>query len=160
MADNHLTRDLRSRRPKAAHGCSDLYRYILDNWRELWRSGFGQKGGPSWQELTDRLTRHGQVNARGGKLDRLGVRAVFRRVQAEVTARDAHRLTGVLSARAEKVLPKGWAPLEAQKKPSAQNKPIPFAPTPATARVGASDDISPEELMAGIRSVIAKRSGR
>ncbi len=160
MADKNLTRDLRARKPKKARGCSDLYRYILDNWTELWRSGFGQDGGPSWQELTDRLTSHGRVNARGGALQRLRVREVFRRVQAEVMAKDVQRRTGMAVKPVRKVPPQGWTPPVVERSKPAQISSSPFAPSQPTAEDAASDDISPEELMAGIRDVIAKRSGR
>lgn len=160
MADKNFIRDLLARKPKVAKGRSDLYRFLLDNWRELWAAGYGQDGGPSWQELTDRLSRHGQTNARGGELQRLRVREVFRRVQAEVSAQDTKRLTGIVAPVVRQALPRGWSPPVSSKTPVDQNKAIPFAPALATADSRASDDISPEELMAGIRSVIAKRSGR
>lgn len=160
MADKNLTRDLRQNKPKASRGCSNLYRYILDNWAELQRSGFGLEGGPSWQELTNRLTGHGQVNARGQELKRLRVREVFLRVQAEVLAREAQRRTGVVPKAATGRAPKGWKPAPADKQSSSQSAGSPFAPTRPNPGSGASDDMSPDELMAGIRGVIEKRSGR
>ena len=160
MVDKNFLRDLKRNKPAGSRGHSNLYRYILEHWDGLQACGYGAEGGPTWQELTDRLARHGQVNARGAPLQRLKVREVFLRVQAEVLSVQAQRRTGISTKPLASRAPKGWKPALADKQSSLQSAGSPFAPTRPTPGNSASDDMSPDELMAGIRGVIEKRSGR
>lgn len=160
MVDKNFVRDLKRNKPPGSRGCSNLYRYLLEHWAELRAAGYGMDGGPTWQELTDRLTRHGQVNARGAPLKRLRVREVFLRVQAEILAQETQRKTGVAVRPQVAKAPAGWKPPVVARPDPPKTNPSPFARSGPTAGNDASDDMSPEELMAGIRDVIAKRSGR
>lgn len=160
MVDKNFLRDLKRNKPPGSRGHSNLYRYILEHWDGIQACGYGTDGGPTWQELTDRLARHGQVNARGAPLQRLKVREVFLRVQADVLMAQAQRRTGAVTKTAASRAPKGWRPPLAEKQSFPQAPRSPFAPPRSTPESSASDDMSPDELMAGIRRVIQKRSGR
>ena len=161
MVDKRFVGDLRRNKPPGSRGRSNLYRFILEHWAELRDAGYGQSAGPTWQELTDRLTRHGQLNARGGPLQRLKVREMFLRVQTEVEARDVRRLTGIGGPQRLKA-PSGSTPPSTGSSGIVRKADIPFAPVPD--KPGGDQSRStrptPEELRAGLAEVIAKRSGR
>ncbi|WP_145144352.1 hypothetical protein [Roseomonas gilardii] len=164
MPDKKLALDLKRNKPPGSRGRSDLYRYILDNWAELQAYGYGLEDGPTWQELTDRLSRLGQVNCKGRPLRRLQVRAVFLRVQAQVQAAETKRRTG-LTTKTQPRAPANWQPPVAAAPPATlpvreKNHQAPFAPSlPSTGSTDRSR-MTPEERLADVRRVIDKRSGR
>lgn len=173
MVDKSFLRDLKRNKPIGSRGRSNLYRYILEHWDGIQAYGYGTDEGPTWQELTDRLARHGQVNARGAPLQRLKVREVFLRVQADLLAAQAQRRTGIAAPKKPTRMPVGWQPPVAQAEPTqapvgspshqtrpAQNEPAPFAPTAPSTGSADPSRMTPAERLEDLRRVIDRRSGR
>jgi hypothetical protein len=173
MVDKSFLRDLKRNKPPGSRGRSNLYRYILEHWDGIQACGYGTDDGPTWQELTDRLAHHGQVNARGAPLQRLKVREVFLRVQADVMAAQAQRRIGIAAPKKPSRMPAGWQPPVAQAAPTqapmvtpshqtrpAQNEPAPFAPTPNKQEAAKPVGAESRDMLAELWSDIDKRSGR
>ena len=139
---------------------SDLYRYLADNMVGLRAQGYGTRNGPPWIKLVERATKDGFTRVSGQPLTIEAVRKVFARADTTLAAEERMRRTGVVAKAAPNRAPQGWRPPVVEKQPSPQLRSSPFAPTRPTPENSASDDISPDELMAGIRGVIEKRSGR
>lgn len=160
MDDNKLAQDLKRHRPQLHRGKSDLYRFIERNLKRLTDEGYGVPDGASWQDLTDRLNRIGLKNKKGEPLRRKGVISMFLRVKQNAEARQRERLTGLSASKQPNRLAAGWSPSVAPKRAPVTTRSSPFAPTAVSPGSGASGDMTPEELRAGVAEVIAKRSGR
>lgn len=167
MEDKKLARDLQKNRPAPHRGRSDLYRYIRANMRLLREVGFGTPTGPSWQELTDRLNRAGQVNKHQQPLQLRGVVSVFNRVQRDIRAEELAALeaervqrTGMPNRQQAARAPKGWKPPIIATPATDQTEPAPFAPTPNNQEAAKPAGAGPRDMLAELWSDIDKRSGR
>ena len=164
MIDKELARDLKRNKPVGSRGRSNLYRYILDNWSQLRAAGYGTADGPTWQELTGRLARRGQVNARGGLLKKRKVAELFLRVQAEVLAKEMQRRTGVAAKPQVARAQADWRPPVVERAPTPNASPAsplsPFAPAASSTASADPSHMTPEERKADLRRVINERSGR
>ena len=160
MGGKVLERELRKARRSAFRGRSSLYRYIREHFKELTAAGFGSDDGPSWQTLTETLTRAGQVNAREQPLKRSAVIAVFKRVQRDVAKERSYQLTGVKAVRHQPSrAPATWQP------PVSQPQPPTRTSEPAPARGGlpaqtADPGDPPPGSWEYVRRELAKMSGR
>ena len=167
MEDKKLAHDLEKNRPPPHRGHSDLYRYIRANMRLLTAVGFGTPTGPSWQELTDRLNRAGQVNKHQQPLRLRGVVSVFNRVQRDIRADElavleAERIqrTGMPNRLQPARAPRGWKPPVVAAPAIDRTEPAPFAPTPNNQEAAKPADDGPRDMLAELWSDIDKRSGR
>jgi hypothetical protein len=167
MEDKKLARDLQKNRPPPHRGRSDLYRYIRANMRLLTEAGFGTPTGPSWQELTARLNRAGQVNKHNQPLQLRGVISVFNRIRRDIHAEELAALeaeraqrTGMPNKLQPARAPKGWKPPIAATPATDQTGTAPFAPTANKQEAARPAGAGPRDMLAELWSDIDKRSGR
>ncbi|WP_424140115.1 hypothetical protein [Roseomonas chloroacetimidivorans] len=172
---NISERDLRWLDEHGLKGRSPLYKFIRKNFAKLKARRAGEDDGPSWARLAEWLASQGQTNSRGEPLSWDAVRKVFTRVSRDLEAEDRARRTGAAAKAKPARAPAGWQPPIAPPRPALTSSPAPASPRPEAARKdvapfarspatdgehAADDDVSPEELMAGFKAVVAQRSGR
>ncbi|MDJ0390179.1 hypothetical protein QMO56_18880 [Roseomonas sp. E05] len=170
---NISERDLRWLDEHGLKGRSPLYKFIRKNFAKLKARRAGEDDGPSWARLAEWLASQGQTNSRGEPLSWDAVRKVFTRVSRDLEAEDRARRFGVAAKAKPARAPAGWQPPVVSPRPAAPTLPTtprpeaprkdvaPFARSPTTDGEHATDDeVSPEELMAGFKAIVAQRSGR
>lgn len=135
---------------------SPLFWWMLDNYETLAKAAEGTR--IRWEPLRARFAELGLVDGAGKTPSAQNARQTWLSVRQLVESREAAaRQRGTATLQPSR-LPATWRPQEATPPPASR----PFAPTPpneASAIVN-NEDCTPEEALAGLRRILAERSGR
>jgi len=141
---------------------SDLYRWLKLHYPTF--SVSFARHRPSWILIADEIAAAGIVGIHGQRPSPNSVRQIWERVCRDIAESERARLTGTMGRKTTTRATPGWQPPvagRASTTSSQSTKPAsPFAPTAGSSQDDNSDPYSPERLTAGLREVIAKRSGR
>ena len=152
----------RSLEKKSDVGKTDLYRWLKAYYADL--SPLLAQCRPGWSALAEEVHLEGVRGPQGQKVSDDAVRRVWKRLCRDIAESERARLTGTMGRRTTTRAAPGWQPPvagRASTTSSQSTKPAsPFAPTAGSSQDDNSDPYSPERLTAGLREVIAKRSGR
>ena len=161
MARKTPKRELRRTKEEGYRGHSDSYRYIRTNLDRFTGIGVGTKDGPSWEVFAAMLAREGQKNAQGGPLSWDSARRIFERASKDAEAKKAETQAVALHPRSHPSrLPATWRPQEAPPPPATAPRPLLAQPSSDGSGIINNDNCTPEEALAGLRRILAERSGR
>ncbi len=149
-------RELRKLEQDRGHGRSASYKYIRANLEGFVQIGIGVSGGPSWEAFTAMLTREGLTNKQGGPLAVASARRIFRRVSDDAHAEKSADANKPAPSVSPSRLPATWRPTEATPAP----RPLLAQPSSDGSGIINNDNCTPEEALAGLRRILAERSGR
>ena len=166
-----MARMLRAFEAKGQSGHSDLYRWLRSRHAKLSRAFAQHK--PAWPLIAAEIAAEGIRGADGQVASANSVRQMWHRLCRDLEAEDRARRLGVAAKAKPARAPAGWQPPVVSPRPAAPTLPTtprpeaprkdvaPFARSPTTDGEHATDDeVSPEELMAGFKAIVAQRSGR
>lgn len=138
---------------------SDSYRYIRTNLERFIAIGVGTKEGPSWEAFAALLAREGQKNAQGGLLSWDSARHIFERASKDARAKKAEAQAVPAQPRSyPSQLPATWRPQEATPLPATRL--MVAQPSSDGSGIVNNKNCTPEEALAGLRRILAERSGR
>lgn len=141
---------------------TDVYRWLKAHHTEL--SPLLMQCRPSWAVVAASIAGEGVKGPQGQTPSADAVRRIWHRLCRDLAESERQRRTGMAGKKTSGHGPIGWRPPVVERPaPSGSSPPrqvSPFAPAATSSGSDASDDISPEQLRAGLAEVIAKRSGR
>lgn len=162
MRADKVPRVVKSMRKQPFKGRGQIYRWLRKEYRHLVAAFQETEAG--WAVVVEDMIRDGVVGSRGEPPNAKSAARVWARVCRDIAESERQRRTGATGKRGPSHAPAGWRPPVVERPPaaglSAAKEASPFARAPDRHGGGASDDITPEQLRAGLAEVIAKRSGR
>ena len=135
---------------------SPLFWWMLDNYEDLAKAADGTR--IRWEPLRARFADLGLLDGAGKTPSAQNARQTWLSVRQLVESREAAARQKASGRQPPSRMPATWRPQEATAPPASR----PFAPSSpnqASAIVN-NEDCTPEEALAGLRRILAERSGR
>lgn len=135
---------------------SPLFWWMLDNYQDLAKAAEGTR--IRWEPLRARFAELGLLDGAGKTPSAENARQTWLSVRQVVESREAALREKATARPMPSRLPATWRPQEATPPPA----PSPFAPRSPTevSTIVNNEDCTPEEALAGLRRILAERSGR
>ena len=159
MARKTPKRELKRIEEEGYRHHSGSYRYIRANLERFLAIGVGTKEGPSWEAFAALLAREGQKNTQGGSLIWDSARRIFKRASKDAATKKAgtHAVPPQPRSNPSR-LPTTWRPTQAAPPPATRL--MVSQPSSDGSGIINNDNCTPEEALAGLRRILAERSGR